>query len=207
MKFVLATTALAAAILAAAILAASMSFAPALAQEASQPNAPPPGAAGAGSVEGGKPSPLHGAVGAVGAVGAIGTKKFLAPNQGPSDQAGPPLSIPEKTTSVTTIEAPPETAKPMVNIASANVPLPQEVASVARSGNYNTKDLVNAQLMAMNTAPPMKQPVITTTTITYSNDAATPHAPATAGQDDQARTAGGVSGHASDLPAPQPTPG
>ena len=143
MKFVFATTA----------LAAAMSLAPAFAEPAS-----PPPAEGAVTVQGVSPSKV---------LGAIDTKKLVTPEQGPTDQAGPPLSIPEKTTSITTIEAPLETAKPMVNIASVNAPLPQEVASVASSGRYTTQDLVKAQLMAMNAAPPLKQPVITTTTITY----------------------------------------
>jgi hypothetical protein len=89
----------------------------------------------------------------------------------------------------------------MVNIASVNVPLPQEVASVAEKGKYSTKDLVNAQLMAMNNAPPLKQPVINTTTITYPNDNATPDAPSSAGQGDQARTADSATGNAGDLTA------
>jgi hypothetical protein len=184
MKLVLATTA----------LAAAMAFTPAYAQEASGQRASPPSNDGAVRVEGIKPSKV---------LGAIDTEKLTTESlqKSSQDQAGPPLSIPEKTTSVTTIETPAETAKPMVNIASVNVPLPQEVASVAEKGKYSTKDLVNAQLMAMNNAPPLKQPVINTTTITYPNDNATPDAPSSAGQGDQARTADSATGNAGDLTA------
>jgi hypothetical protein len=188
MKFVLATTA----------IAAAMAVSPAFAQEASDQQASPAPRTGDGSVlvEGVKPSKV---------LGAIDTEQLVTPPQD-ADAAAPPLSIPEKTTSVTTIETPPDTAKPLVNIASVNVPLPQEVAAVAQNGKYTTKDLVKAQLMAMNSAPPIQQPVITTTTITYPNDAGTPDAPAAAGQGDQARTAEGTSGHAGDV-APLPSTG
>jgi hypothetical protein len=188
MKLALATTA----------IAAAMAFSPAFAQEADQQASPAP-KTGDGSVlvEGVKPSKV---------LGAIDTRKLVTPDQGTPADAAPPLSIPEKTTSITTIETPAESAKPMVNIASVNVPLPQEVASVAQNGKYNTKDLVKAELMAMNNAPPPEQPVINTTTITYPRDTARPDAPSTAGQGDQARTAA-TSGHSGDLPAPQPTPG
>lgn len=138
---------------------------------------------------------------------AIAAAMALSPAfaQEADQQPSPPLSIPERTTTVTTIEAPPESARPLVNIASVNVPLPQEVATVAQNGKYSTKDLVKAQLMAMNNAPPIQQPVINTTTITYPNDAATPDAPSTAGQADQARTAEGTSGHSGDTASPPST--
>jgi hypothetical protein len=190
MKLILATTALVAAI----------SFSPAFSQKVSDQQASAaPQADGSVKVEGVKPSKV---------LGAIDTEKLVKPGSTEtSSQEGAPLSIPTKTTSVTTIETPPETAKPMVNIASVNVPLPQEVASVASNGKYSTKDLVNAQLMAMNTAPPIQQPVINTTTITYPNDTATPDAPSTAGQGDQARTAESATGHAGDLTPSASSPG
>jgi hypothetical protein len=181
MKILLATTA----------MAAAMAFSPAFAQEADQQAAPAPKAAdGSVLVEGLKPSKV---------LGAIDTSKLVDENA--TDQtaeSSPPLSIPEKTTSITTIETPPENARPLVNIASVNVPLPQEVAQVAQNGKYTTQDLVKAQLMAMNNAPPIQQPVVTTTTITYPDDNATP-APSTAGQADQARRAESSTGNAGDL--------
>jgi hypothetical protein len=121
----------------------------------------------------------------------------LTNNSQPIEQS----STQGSTTTITTIEAAPDQSN-LVNVPSVRVPLPSEVASVASKGNgkYSTKDLVNAQLTAMNNAPALQQPVITTTTITQPP--ATPDAGAGAG--DQARTADTSS---SDLPAPQPTPG
>jgi hypothetical protein len=184
MKFVLATTALAAA------MSFAPAFAPASAQEAADQASPPSATEGSIEVEGVKPSRV---------LGAIDTSKLVAPDHGAAD-APPPA--PGQTTTITTIETPAETARPLVTIASVNVPLPQEVASVASTGKYTTKDLVNAQLMAMNNAPPLKQPVINTTTITTPDDTATPNAPATAGQGDQPRTAEGASGHSGDDTSP-----
>lgn len=42
--------------------------------------------------------------------------------------------------------------------------LPVEVATAISDGKYTTKDLVQAQLAALENAPPLEQPVITTTT-------------------------------------------
>lgn len=152
MKLVLATTALLAAI----------SLSPAVAQGVhTQTASSTTTSDGAILIEGVSPARV---------LGAIDTQKLVAPRE------GAPLSIPETTTSITTIEAPPETARPLVNIPSVSVPLPREVARVASGSDYSTDDLVRAQLAALTDAPPIEQPVIVTTTITYPNRPASPDA-------------------------------
>lgn len=166
MKLLAATTALS------AVLACS----PAFAQQS--PPAPTPEAnatEGTLKVEGIAPSKV---------LGAIDTKKLVQEESAadakvevqstaevkPEPQA--PLAKTADAQGVTQVPDPADkTHSDTQSAATADVgvdtgKLPVEVAAAISDGKYTTKDLVQAQLSALESAPPLVQPVITTTVTT-----------------------------------------
>lgn len=145
MKYLLASTA----------LAVAASFAPAFAQEADKPttSASPPTATAEGNViiEGVEPSKV---------LGAIDTSKLVDNPTPPLEQSADQTARTEPAVKPATppeaiIAASPEANPALKTVASVDVPLPTEVAAVVEKGKYKTADLVQAQLLAMNNAPPI----------------------------------------------------